>query len=1163
MVVGKRTYVCDLASIKGNQIVLGWKSDGRLQNSNSVKEGTVVGPENPNRFKHSQRASRLARLPVNSQVLTVALVAILTALCVTGAPAQTPAVTNGEAPGQTLQTTTANPTPPAAAPQASQTVPSLASSQTSVNNTLPALSATIWDKRGVPVTSIRFDGVVFGANDAILHELTQKAGQPLDPDKVRSDMRRLFASGRYRDISVSGESAASGITLIYAGTPRYYVGRIEIDGVKEERLTSLLEFATRLDPGTAYTEAAIPAAVEGIKQTLAENGYYEGTVKAETAQDDAGHQVNATFIVHLGPQARVGNVAVGGKDPGITVEEFRKKAKLDCSRLALKFRKNCRVKVGRETTSTALADVRSYYQKKDRLEATVSMQKQTYDQSVKRLNYDFVDEQGPVVNVVINGVKISKSRMRLLVPVFEEGAVDRDLLNEGAFNIRDYLQQQGYFNAQAQVKFLGKGTPNVTVEYDVTLGDRHKVTEVKLKGNKYFDSDILGDLLRVHKADAYVRNGKYSSQLVNADVNSILSLYRANGFSNAKVTSSVKDMDTAPNGQHLKVAQIQVTFEVVEGTQQKFGPIELAGIDPSRKAAVQSLLNAQKGQPFSLITLSGDRDAVLSYYIANGFDHAKVEIAQNVEDGDPTKTDVTLNITEGQQVFIDQVLLSGIVHTRPSVVQKQLTVHAGQPLDQAALLETQRRLYNLALFNEVNAAVQNPSGDAPSKNVLVQLTEAKRWDVTYGFGFEAQTGLPGITTGQTRGTTAAQNGQAGVSPRVSLDVSRINLRGTQDSLTLHTTYGLLEEIATLSFNNPQFLGHRNFTATVSGGYSNVQNISTFASSALQGDFRISQKVKKADNLIYDFQFRRVSINPDSLEITPNLIPQLSEPVTVGGPGITYFHDTRDPSPLNANRGQYFSIQEFIASSKFGSDTDFNKVDISQSTYYTFGKRKYVFARNLRVGFENSFGPNPNAVPSGSGQIGVPSTACSGTLLETNPTCVAVPLPERLYAGGATSHRGFGTNDAGPRDLTTGYPVGGTGVVVNTFELRLPPPTLPLVGDSISFVIFHDMGNSFQYIGDMFKSIKNFRQPNQDTCRNITVAAGQTPDTTVGTCSFNFYAHAVGVGLRYGTPVGPIRVDFSYNLNPPIYPVFDDYTGAAPYVGQASHFNFFFSIGQSF
>jgi outer membrane protein insertion porin family len=109
-----------------------------------------------------------------------------------------------------------------------------------------------------------------------------------------------------------------------------------------------------------------------------------------------------------------------------------------------------------------------------------------------------------------------------------------------------------------------------------------------------------------------------------------------------------------------------------------------------------------------------------------------------------------------------------------------------------------------------------------------------------------------------------------------------------------------------------------------------------------------------------------------------------------------------------------------------------------------------------------------------------------------------------------------------------------------------------------------VGNVFQHPGDMFKSIKNFHQPNQSTCMNITVPAGTTDNSTLtGTCSFNYYSHAVGVGARYKTPVGPIRVDFSYNLNPPIYPVFFDYTGVPPYVGKAGHFQFFFSIGQSF
>jgi outer membrane protein insertion porin family len=1038
-----------------------------------------------------------------------------------------------------------------------------------VSNALPALPVSLWSKAGATVTAVRFTGVTFDAKNPIVAELKQKVGERLDPELVRADERRLFATGLYVDISVDAVASGNGVALEYAGQPQYFVGRVTIEGVKNDRLASLLEFSTRLDPGVPFTDAALPTAVEAVKESLAENGFYIPTVALTTDVDAAAHQVNAVFTVSTGPQAHVGAVAVAGADAGMDVATFRQKGHLDCGWLSTRWDKTfgrvCDLKVTRETTSNALAGVRSYYQKEDRLEGTISLQQSIYAAPRRQVDYDFTANQGPLVEVVVNGVKLSRQRTKLLVPVYEEGAVDIDLLNEGAFNIKDYLQQKGYFDVTDKVQLEGSGTGHVQVVYTVTPGIKHKVMAVKLQGNKYFDRSTLEDVLRVKKADSYQRSGRYSAALLAEDVRSIEALYRANGFDAVNVTSNVTDMDKGPNGAALKEAQIRVAFTIVEGPQQKFGAVELAGVAQERRKGVQALLSTQTGQPFSLITLSGDRDAIVNYYLAHGYDHARVEISQHVESGNAARTDVALIVTEGQQVSVEKVLLSGLVHTRPKIVQSQIRVHAGDPLDQAALLQTQRNLYNLALFSEVNAAVQDPMGNSPEKNVLVQVTEAKRWDVTYGFGLEAQTGTPGITTGLSRGTTAAQNGQAGVSPRVSLDVSRINLRGTQNSLTLHSEYGLLEEVATLSFNVPQLFGNRRLTGSISGGYSNVQDITTFASSTLQGDLRVTQKVKRADTFIYDFEYRRVSVNPGSLEITPNLIPQLSEPVIVGGPQVTYIHDTRDPSPLNAGKGQFFSITEFVAASQFGSQVDFNKVDAQESTYYTFGKRKYVFARNLRVGFERSWGPNPNAYNAGN-QIGVAPTACAGVLLYTNPTCNAVPLPERLYVGGATSHRGFGINDGGPRDFTTGFPVGGSGAVVNTFELRMPPPTLPLVGDSISFVIFHDMGNAFEYPGDMFKSITHFHQPDKAECRNLAgplAAAGGVAANAVGSCNFNYYSHAVGLGLRYGTPVGPIRLDFSYNLNPPIYPVFDDYTGAAPYVGQGSHFNFFFSIGQSF
>jgi outer membrane protein assembly factor BamA len=151
-------------------------------------------------------------------------------------------------------------------------------------------------------------------------------------------------------------------------------------------------------------------------------------------------------------------------------------------------------------------------------------------------------------------------------------------------------------------------------------------------------------------------------------------------------------------------------------------------------------------------------------------------------------------------------------------------------------------------------------------------------------------------------------------------------------------------------------------------------------------------------------------------------------------------------------------------------------------------------------------------------------------------------------------------------------------LINSTELRLPPPTLPWLGNTVSFVLFHDMGNVFTNASDAWISAARIHQPDRDNCKALNDptapnAANPIPDgpsTSTGMqgkCGFNYFSHTPGVGLRYHTPVGPIRLDFSYNLNPPIYPINIDYSlsvpDSAPHVGEAQHFNFFFSLGQTF
>jgi outer membrane translocation and assembly module TamA len=178
----------------------------------------------------------------------------------------------------------------------------------------------------------------------------------------------------------------------------------------------------------------------------------------------------------------------------------------------------------------------------------------------------------------------------------------------------------------------------------------------------------------------------------------------------------------------------------------------------------------------------------------------------------------------------------------------------------------------------------------------------------------------------------------------------------------------------------------------------------------------------------------------------------------------------------------------------------------------------------------------------------------------------IPLPELFFGGGGNSHRGFGLNQAGPRDPDSGFPVGGAALFVNNLELRLPPVSLPYLGEGFGFAIFHDMGNVFTSGHDMLKGLIRWHQANPAQCLQFTPASGPYNScvTNFNQSGYDYTSHAVGVGLRYKTPIGPLRFDFGYNLNPTLYP--SGYTSIAtnPLIPQhLRHFNIFFSIGQPF
>ncbi|MGB8028174.1 MAG: POTRA domain-containing protein [Terracidiphilus sp.] len=991
--------------------------------------------------------------------------------------------------------------------------------------------------------------------------LDQAEGAPLTADNVKGSLRQLYASGLYDTVEVEGSREAGGVALIFAGTPRTFIGTVGVDGAVGPTMNTELERASQLQAGTRLTQAKMVRAVDQMRTTLQQNGYFEAAITQTITPHPNQQLADVAFRVVSGIRARVGKVTVTG-DSGMSLEAFRRHAGLRTG-----------AHVDHDTVNRALDGVLREFQRQGRLEADVKLESAQYNNATKSIDYRFTANRGPVVKVEVQGASIDAERVKHLVPIFEEGSVDEDLLNEGNRRLRDNFQRLGYFDAKIDHQIQSRTSNRVDILFTVLLGPRRRVEKVSVDGNHFFDSATLMDLLSVRAAGVLDRHGIYSQALVLADLSALQGVYQSNGFSQVKVTPETSTPETVgadnppPNGPQAAIAHtapLEVTYHIVEGPQLRVGTLAIEGNGHIATATLTALMNTTPGQMLSPRILAGDHDAIATAYYSRGFDQATVTVTQRPDPSDSAKVDVVFHVDEGEQIFVRDVFLTGLEFTRPQTVARAITIHSGDPLNQTALSDTQRNLYDFALFNEVNAAVENPDGAATRKTVLLQAVEARRWTLTPGIGFEAQTGQPqnncaGATAG---GVPCNPNGKTGVSPRVLLDITRNDLSGREQSVSLRGTYGLLEQSLGLLYQVPHLEGNRNFAFTFSGGYANSEDVSTYVASRLEGAFRLTENfnrpeswLSRANTFIYEIDFRRVKVSASSLQVYPGEISLLSTATRVAGPAFTWIRDTRDV-PMDARRGTYLSFQEFFSDRMFGAEAQFNRIDTSNSSYYSFDKGRFVVARNTRYGQIRTFGSGTNGI---------------------------IPLPERLYAGGAVSLRGFSQNAAGPRDPETGYQIGGAGALTNSTELRLPPPTLPWLGNTVSFIVFHDMGNVFTNAGDAWASFLRVRQPDSDDCRQLATPGQPStylpngPYTSTGQqgqCSFNDFSHALGLGLRYHTPVGPIRFDVSYNLNPPIYPVNINYSipvapatplgpYQAPYVGQAPHINFFFSLGQAF
>ncbi len=921
-------------------------------------------------------------------------------------------------------------------------------------------------------------------------QIVQQVGEPLDPRKVDESLKRLYATGRFADLQAEGEPVAGGVALSFVGKARYFIGLVHVTGTPKPIDSTTLVAAARLPLGNPLYADELTTAEQNIQGVLHDNGFYESKIQNKIVRDPATQEANILLTITPGQQARLNGVVFAGQ-PAYPSSKLRSVADWHPGK-----------HLASSDIEKGLYKLHNFYLKHGYLQASTIIEKRVFDPKTVTETLRVECNAGPVIEVHVRGAKISRRKLRDILPLYQDGVIDQPSLERGSGALADFYQKEGYLQAfvtVGPVEHLKAGHLRVT--YTVKLGRKGSFQGYQFKGNAHVSDTRLDSVMTIHPAQFPFHSSVFSSKMLDNDTNSIKAIYQAQGFLDAKIVPHFNYY------YHDQPEHLFVTIDIQEGVRTMVGNIDLQGVTAEQRKMLLPRLANKPGQFYSPQNEQTDRDSILRYFANRGYSNARV-IASSSSANKDHIVNVNYKVEPGNQEIIERVVLLGNKHTREGIVRREITFRRNQPLNESALLESQRKLYDLGLFNQVQVAPQNPNSQETNKPVLVSLEEAPRWTVGYGGGLEVQ-----------RLGSNEPQGQLKASPRVSLDISRINVGGRNQTLSFRGRLSTLDKGAEVSYFIPQFPARRDVSVRLNADVDSSRNVLTFTARRKEASIVLEKRWSETTFLSARYSFRNVQALDLSNRISPDQIPLESLPARVGMFALSYVKDHRD-NAVDPTRGSYTVVDAGVSWSGLGSQSNFLRFISQNATYYRIAPH-LVFARDTRFAVESPYGP----------LLHVTVTQLNGqkeTLLTHE-----IPLPERFFMGGSNSHRGFSINQAGPRDPQTGFPIGGNALFLNSLELRFS-----FAQNRLGLVLFHDMGNVYSTIRKM---------------RLFKVSQSSPTD-------FDYTVHALGVGLLYKTPVGPLSFDVGYALNPTRFQVIGQ---NGPEVRQLSHVNYFLSIGQSF
>jgi len=919
----------------------------------------------------------------------------------------------------------------------------------------------------------------------------QREGQPFSQSDVQKTAAALKASGKVPDVRIQVEPTENGVQVLFVLEPAIYFGIFEFPGAERFAYSQLVQIAN-YPTQTPFNAGDVEQDRKSLVAFFQQEGYFDAAVTPQVEVDAAHALANIVFHVTLGRSAKFGSIAIEGATPS-------DQAQLQHQLTTLMARlRGAGIRPGKayhhSTLRKATTFLQATLQKQGYLGAEVKLKGAQYNAATGRADIYFTVKPGVLTRVEVTGAHLWSWTRKSILPIYQGIGVDDESVQEGGQAIASYFQSKGYFDVKVDSEFK-RDANKATVLYAVTREKKHKVTAVNVAGNTQLPAADLTPGIAVEKKHVF-SSGKSSDALVRTSVKNLTATYESEGFSSVKVASSVENQG----------GDIQVSFRVVEGPRDVVNSVSVQGADtfPESQFAPGGL-KVRAGEPYSAAHVAADRGSIVARYLQAGYLNSSLrETATAVSKQDPHHINVVYHIHEGPRVVAGELITLGRLHTQPRLInQDTAEIKTGQPLSESELLSAGSKLYDhTGVFDWAEVDPKRDITTQTSEDVLIKVHEAKRNDFTYGIGFEvidrggsipsgtvALPNLPPI--GLPSNFTSSESTFYG--PRGTLEYTRNNFLGKGESLSFTAFAGRLDQRVAAYYIDPD-LRWSPWKATTSFSYERNQENPIFSSQIELGSYQIQRPLDKAKK---NTLFTRYSFSQTDLTrvLIQALVPTEDQHVRLSTLAANLTRDTRD-NVLDEHKGILDSIELDFNTTKLGSSVDFAKLT-GQAAYYKEKLHHIVWAESIRIGLAEPF--------AGS----------------------RVPLSEEFFSGGGNSLRGFPLDSAGPQRqvevCSSGatsncpyiqVPAGGNELLIINSEARIPLP----FKKGLSIVPFYDGGNVFSSVG-----FRDF--------------AGPYP-----------YSNGAGLGLRYATPVGPIRIDVGQNLNP---------------VTGVKSTNYFISIGQAF